>query len=80
MKAKQKLVINDMADLDLSYRTLKQKKINIKNNVKPTQSQDAMAEVDEYEELRKRVENFDRICTNKQIKQIDKVLAKESTF
>ena len=37
-----------------------------------------MTKADEYEEVKRRNENFDRICTNKQIKQIDKILAKEN--
>lgn len=78
MKDKQRRIINEMADLDLEIRTLKEKKITIQNNVKPTAMIDAMTAVDEYEDIKRKNENYDRICTNKQIKMIDRILAKES--
>ena len=37
-----------------------------------------MEVVEECEALKKRVENYEKMATNKQIKAIDKILAKET--
>jgi len=78
IKVNQRQIINNMADIDIEYRHLKDKKIAIENNAKSFSAFDTLTSADEYEELRRRNENFDKIITNKQIKMIDKILAKES--
>lgn len=75
----QKKISDDYAKLVTKKKSLINKKIALKNNVPSKEffkREHALEE--EYNALKKRHEDFQQIMINKEIKQIDKVLEKET--
>lgn len=78
LKEKQKLISEDYVKINSDYRKLKDRKIALQNNVSPQKLFKKDYDLaDEYEALKKRNENYEKMATNKQIKMIDKILHKE---
>lgn len=78
LKEKQKLISEDYVKINSDYRKLKDRKIALQNNVSPQKLFKKDYDLaDEYEALKKRNENYEKMTTNKQIKMIDKILHKE---
>jgi hypothetical protein len=76
---RQKKVSNAYSMLINKKRSMTNKKIAIKNNVPPSEYFKKENALDkEYIAIKKKHEDYQQIMINKEIKQIDKVLEKES--
>ena len=81
IKEKQKQVLNDLALIEAEHRQWKDKKMALEYNhrLKDVFKKE-IENKDELLTIKKRNQNFEQLTINKQIKMIDKILAKEEKW